>query len=116
MHFVDACVTDGTSAHDMAQLYASPCRFDGLRDTKYIRPVYSDATQLKSTSSCVAIDTLTDATQLSPTIGNATDPVEQRTANQREVGQSCFCSQCCIVMCDYSISLCVIYQPATFIS
>ena len=30
----------------------------------------------------------TDATQLSPTIGNATDPVEQRRANQREVGQS----------------------------
>jgi len=37
------------------------------------------ATQLNSTEldvelSCVAIDTLTDATQLSPTIGNATDP------------------------------------------
>jgi len=51
------------------------------------------ATQLNSTSSwdelsCVAMDTLTDATQLSPTIGNATDPVEQRTANQREAGQS----------------------------
>ena len=51
------------------------------------------ATQLNSTRrrvelSCVAIDTLTDATQLSPTIGNATDPVEQRTANQRETGQS----------------------------
>ena len=49
-----------------------------------LRPVYSDATQLNSTSSwvelsCVTIDTLTDATQLSPTIGNATDPVEQRT-------------------------------------
>jgi len=47
------------------------------------------ATQLNSTRrrvelSCVAIDTLTDATQLSPTIGNATDPVEQCTANQRE--------------------------------
>jgi len=38
--------------------------------------------------SCVAIDTLTDVTQLSLTIGNATDPVEQRTANQREAGQS----------------------------
>jgi len=54
------------------------------------------ATQLNSTRrrvelSCVATDTLTDATQLSPTIGNATDPVEQRTANQREAGQSCFC-------------------------
>jgi len=24
--------------------------------------------------SCVAVDTLTDATELSPTIGNATDP------------------------------------------
>jgi len=34
------------------------------------------------------MDTLTDATQLSPTIGNATDQVEQRTANQREAGQS----------------------------
>ena len=54
------------------------------------------ATQLNSTQldvelswvelSCVAIGTLTDATQLSPTIGNATDPVEQRTANQRETG------------------------------
>jgi len=46
---------------------------------------------------CVAINTLTNATQLSPTIGrrssailniselaDATDPVEQRTANQRE--------------------------------
>jgi len=53
-----------------------------------LRPVYSDATQLHSTSSCVAIDTLTDATQLSPAIGNATDPVEQRTANQRGAGQS----------------------------
>jgi len=67
------------------------------------------ATQLNSTRrrvelSCVAIDTLTDATQLSPTIGNATDPVEQRTANQREADQSCFCSQCCIVMCDIPTS------------
>jgi len=40
---------------------------------------------------CVAIDTFTNATQLSPTIGNATDPVEQRTANHREAGQSRFC-------------------------
>jgi len=38
--------------------------------------------------SCIAIDTLIDATQLSPMIGTATDPVEQRTANQREAGQS----------------------------
>jgi len=38
--------------------------------------------------SCVTIDTLTDATQLSPTIGNATNPVEQPTANQRKAGQS----------------------------
>ena len=58
-----------------------------------LRPVYSDTTQLNSTSnwvelSRIARDTLTDATQLSPTIGNATDPVEQRTANQREAGQS----------------------------
>jgi len=45
-------------------------------------------TQLDVELSCVAIDTLTDTTQLSPTIGNATDPVEQRTANQREAGQS----------------------------
>jgi len=52
--------------------------------------------------SCVGIDTLTDATQLSPTIGNAIDPVEQRTANQREAGQSC--SQWCIVMCDIPTS------------
>jgi len=91
-----------------------------------LRPIYSDATQLNSMSSwvasagryrhfadatpldvklsCVAIDTLTDATQLSPTIGNATDPVEQHTANQTEAGQSCFCSQCCIVMCDIPTS------------
>jgi len=34
-----------------------------------------------------SLDTLTDATQLSPMISNATDPVEQRTANQREAGQ-----------------------------
>ena len=40
------------------------------------------ATQLNSC--CVAIDT-------SPTQLNATDPVEERTANQREAGQSCFC-------------------------
>ena len=33
------------------------------------------------------MDTLTDATQLSPTIGDATDPVEQHTANQREAGR-----------------------------
>jgi len=43
-----------------------------------LRPVYSDATQLNSTRrrvklSCVAIDTLTDATQLSLMIGNATE-------------------------------------------
>ena len=86
-----------------------------------LRPVYSDTTQLNSTSSwvelrqrvaidtsptqlnstrrrvelsCVAIDTLTDATQLSPTIGNATGPVEQRTANQRESGQSSWVELC----------------------
>jgi len=58
--------------------------------------------------SCVAIDALTDATQLSPTIGNATDPVEQRTANQREAGQSVFVPSAAL--------WCVIYQPATFIS
>ena len=51
------------------------------------------ATQVNSTRRRVefAIDTLPDATQLSPTIGNPTDPVEQRTANQREADQSCFC-------------------------
>jgi len=50
---------------------------------------FADATQLNSTSSSVAsLDTRTNATQLSPTIGNATDPVEQHTANQREAGQS----------------------------
>jgi len=59
---------------------------------KSVKARLSDTTQLNSTSSsvelsCVAIDTLIDATQLSPTIGNATDPVEQRTANQREAGQ-----------------------------
>ena len=57
------------------------------------------ATQLNSTRrrvelSCVTIDTLTDATQLSPTIGNATDPVEQRTANQREADQSSWVELC----------------------
>jgi len=58
------------------------------------------ATQLNSTSSCVAIDTLTDATQLSPAIGNATGPVaaysqsvalpiaDHCIADQREAGQS----------------------------
>jgi len=45
-------------------------------------------TQLDVELSCIAIDTLTDATQLSARIGNATDPAEQRTANQREAGRS----------------------------
>jgi len=49
---------------------------------------FADATQLNSTSSgvelsCVAIDTLTDATQLSPTIGNATDPVAAYSQSAR---------------------------------
>jgi len=47
-----------------------------------------NSTQLDVELSCVAIDTLTDATQLSPTIGNATDPVEQCTANQALVDMS----------------------------
>ena len=33
--------------------------------------------------SCVAIDTLTDATQLSPAIGNATDPVAAYSQSAR---------------------------------
>jgi len=46
------------------------------------------ATQLNSTRrrvelSCVAIDTFTDATQLSPTIGNATDPVAAYSQSAR---------------------------------
>jgi len=50
------------------------------------------ATQLNSTRrpvelSCIAIDTLTDATQLSPAIGNELTQM-QRIANQREAGQS----------------------------
>ena len=40
---------------------------------------------------CMLRPVYSDATQLSPTIGNATDPVEQRTANQHEAGQSCIC-------------------------
>jgi len=40
------------------------------------------------------MDTLTDATQLSPAIGNTTDPVEHRTANQREAGQSSWVELC----------------------
>jgi len=55
------------------------------RNVTFLRPVYSDTTQLNSIQ---RRDTLTNATQLSPTIGNATDPVEQRTPNQREAGQS----------------------------
>ena len=41
--------------------------------------------------SYVAIDTLTDATQLSPTIGNATDPVVayNQSARSRSVELSC---------------------------
>jgi len=41
--------------------------------------------------SCVAIDTLTDATQLSPTIGNANDPVEaySQSARSRSVELRC---------------------------
>jgi len=34
------------------------------------------------------MDTLNHATQLPPTIGNATDPVEQHTANQREADRA----------------------------
>jgi len=46
------------------------------------------ATQLNSTRrrvelSCVAIDTLADATQLSPTIGSATDPVDAYSQSAR---------------------------------
>jgi len=51
------------------------------------------ATQLNSTQldielnsvelSCVAIDTLTDATQLSPAIGNASDPVAAYSQSAR---------------------------------
>jgi len=35
--------------------------------------------------SCVATDTLTDAIQLSPTIGNATDPAYSQSARSRSV-------------------------------
>ena len=60
-----------------------------------LRPVHSDATQLNSTSSwvelsCVAIDTLTDATQLSPTIGNATES----TGSRRSELSGDSCSRC----------------------
>ena len=56
------------------------------------------ATQLNSTRrrvelSCIAIDTLTDATQLSPAIGNELTQF-QRTANQREAGQSSWVESC----------------------
>ena len=59
------------------------------------------ATQLNSTQldvelssvelSCVAIDTLTDATQLSPAIGNANDPVAafSQSARSRSDELSC---------------------------
>ena len=48
----------------------------------------SDATQLdvelsSVELSCVAIDTLTDAIQLSPAIGNATDPVAAYSQSAR---------------------------------
>ena len=56
-----------------------------------LRPVYSDTTQLDVELSCVVIDTLTDATQLSPAIGNVTDPVEaySLSARSRSVELSC---------------------------
>ena len=64
-----------------------------------LRGVYSDTTQLNSTGrrvdsvelSCVAIDTLTDVTQLSPAIGNATDPVSaySQSVRSRSVELSC---------------------------
>jgi len=59
---------------------------DWLRVT--LRPIYSDATQLdvelsSVELSCVAIDTLTDATQLSPAISNATDPVAAYSQSAR---------------------------------
>jgi len=47
-----------------------------------------NSTRRRVELSCVTVDTLTDATLLPPTIDNATDPVEQRTANQRQAGQS----------------------------
>ena len=54
------------------------------------------ATQLNSTSSwvelsCVTIDTLTDTTQLLPTIGNTTDPVAaySQSVRSRSVELSC---------------------------
>ena len=89
-------ITFDITFRDISSLVLSTAQyFARNRDTAVLaegndnlRPVYSDATQLHSTSSCVAIDILTDATQLSPAIGNATDPVEQRTANQRGAGQS----------------------------
>ena len=61
-----------------------------------LRGVYSDTTQLdvelsSVQLSCVAIDTLSDATQLSPAIGNATDPVAaySQSARSRSVELSC---------------------------
>ena len=44
-----------------------------------------------SSLSCVAIDTLGEGVYSDTTQLNSTDPVEQRTANQREASQSCFC-------------------------
>ena len=68
---------------------------------KLVAPIYGSkgvfiATQLdvELTSvefSCVAIDTLTDVTQLSPAIGNATDPVAaySQSARSRSAELSC---------------------------
>ena len=44
--------------------------------------------QSATVGTCCLRPVYSDATQLSPAIGNATDPVEQRTANQRKAGQS----------------------------
>ena len=52
------------------------------------RPVYSDTTRHQIELSCVAIDTLIDATQLSSTIGNATDPVEAYSQSARSIYRS----------------------------
>ena len=59
-----------------------------LHSTSPLRPIYSDTTQLdvelsSVELSCVAIDTLTDATQLSPAIGNATDLVAAYSQSAR---------------------------------
>ena len=76
----------GYNSPDSGKFCTFVCRWI-VRLCGGLSPVYSDRTRLNSTSSTnliiKIIDTLADATQLSPTIGNANDPVEAYSQSAR---------------------------------